>query len=580
MFSFVFHTTKSKAYIAPFESILIRLACTHKLQFAIQFEKKIPASKYSFIVCGVQQAILDFSDAISRELPLSLYFVFDTVLPIENPPKHFFAHPPKRSTKESMPSVVQINDFIATYTSSNMRLFSKIYTKLFLSHKNQNKKSNQSLPKKSLYTSPHKLPSLISNLINALKNHDSILLHTPRGSLCLNTQTKSEKVLFWDMQTIQTFTRVDSVQLSVLASFEKPSMKLCVKDVFRKELLKDNCVEIICMLAFDPMLMLLGSLAKQEGIEYVFVHKSKNYSQKSLEIGYSLTYALPKQQLLVCSKEGTLIENRKSKHTLQAIIKHHYPQELRESSSNENLLDSGQTTTSKRIKEHQLSYSKQMLTCYLSTKYPSALWTYDGTSFAKLLEVSFSTDVNAMLTRLEKYYKGADRLIANYKKHFGTETLNFISESSRVSTNIVDMFGIIAKVLGYCDKSAPLSQGVQTILSNAKLCLLDKGPRIDYKLIKNDQGVLSLDYPKILRSCMSFALAGVEKAILCYGILDSLGEFLGNFVRDMEQNYAIKQIFLCGDMLTHKIFFDKILLYLPRDITLILPQDGWIDSSL
>ena len=78
MFSFVFHTTKSKAYIAPFESILIRLACTHKLQFAIQFEKKIPASKYSFIVCGVQQAILDFSDAISRELPLSLYFVFDT----------------------------------------------------------------------------------------------------------------------------------------------------------------------------------------------------------------------------------------------------------------------------------------------------------------------------------------------------------------------------------------------------------------------------------------------------------------------------------------------------------------------
>ena len=78
---------------------------------------------------------------------------------------------------------------------------------------------------------------------------------------------------------------------------------------------------------------------------------------------------------------------------------------------------------------------------------------------------------------------------------------------------------------------------------------------------------------------MSFALAGVEKELIAYGVLDSLAEFMGGFVRDVVQNYAMKQVFLCGDMLSHKVFLDKILLYLPRDITLILPQDGWVDSK-
>ena len=84
--------------------------------------------------------------------------------------------------------------------------------------------------------------------------------------------------------------------------------------------------------------------------------------------------------------------------------------------------------------------------------------------------------------------------------------------------------------------------------------------------------------PKILQSAMSFALAGVDNATLCYGIVDSLCEFMGGLARDMEQNYGIKKIFLCGDMLTESIFLDKITHYIPKNLELILPQDGFVDT--
>lgn len=64
---------------------------------------------------------------------------------------------------------------------------------------------------------------------------------------------------------------------------------------------------------------------------------------------------------------------------------------------------------------------------------------------------------------------------------------------------------------------------------------------------------------------MSFKLAGVEKELLCFGIIDSFAEFFANFSRDMEESYNTKGIIVCGEMFLNKQFLDQFIHYLPKN---------------
>ncbi len=562
MFVFRFYTTKSRAYIRAFETILVYLANKHNLSFASVFDKDSTPYSFLFYLKGENAQILEFANAVSRELPLSIYFVFDTIIAItkdssldstttslvHNMPKHFYYH---SNTKPKIPTIRQIQALNDSFSQSHIiKPFGVFFDRIYY--------QNNKLHSKNTYQYLHEM------VIN-IKNGALVSIQTQRGVFGLSLQ-KSEQILFWDMSALQTFMRVDSVQLSILGSFEKPSMKLCPKDVFKNEILYGENVQAQCIVAFDSMLMLLGILARSYDMEYVFLHKSS----KEKDLSYTLTYTLPKHQLLVCDTNGVFIEDKKTQKNLFAIIKHHYPKDKQ---PNPQPSHSQKTNTSTKL------HSDKKLIYYFSSTHDSAIWTYD-TSFHQLLGIDFSLNPKDILHMLESNYTDANKLIANYKAHFGAEALAFgTSQSeSRHSHNLIEFFSIIAKVLGYCPKDAPIAQGIKAIIDNATLFVRDKGPRIDYKIIKNTQGEIILDCPRILRSCMSFALAGLDAPTLCYGVLDSMCEFLGNFAQDIKQNYSIQDVFLCGDMLTHKVFLDKILHYLPKDISLVLPQDGWVDT--
>ena len=76
---------------------------------------------------------------------------------------------------------------------------------------------------------------------------------------------------------------------------------------------------------------------------------------------------------------------------------------------------------------------------------------------------------------------------------------------------------------------------------------------------------------------MSFHLAGVERELLCYGVLDSMADFIGTLCADMQVNYGINEVFVCGDLLLQKPFFDRIMRAIPKNIHLTLPVEGSVD---
>ncbi len=649
-----------------------------------------------------QQRVLVFAEIISTSLPLSIYVVFDRMeyidpaaKPAESARPKRFHRKPLKSLPITMPSIFALNNLIASFLKlkdSDALEIPKMSERLRALESRIRQKALDSLDRRirAIFTSIDYAPSAqaklaesttktstkttqkssarqttkaakatksattdtlnhayifsaLDSMLCALKSHRDITFHTPRGTLTLSLE-KTDSIMFFDISALQTFMRVDSAALAVLASFEKPSMRLCAKEVFAKDLMLEREVEAICSLCPDPMLALFGALARASGLEYAFI-KQKSLAKTApaphvstlnpLALRYTLSYSLPASQLLVCEKSGIILEERFAKASLFELIKRHYPLDSSarassvqtppnadsaapkansDKSARDSNISVSKAQTSKAVEsktpessasESTFIHAQKKLIIYLSTRHDSAIWAYDGTSFFQLLEISFPSDVRTLLATLESNYQDADKLIANFGAAFGKESLDFSAPSTsdtphtssaqnppsaantpRIPTtpttptkNLLDILAPIAKILGYCDKSAPNAAATKAILNSAKLCIRDKGPRIDYKLIKTNEGALALDAPKILRSCMSFHLAGVEREILSYGILDSMAEFFGNFARDMQQNYSMQEAFICGDMLAHKVFLDKIIHYFPKNISLTLPEDGWLDIA-
>ena len=109
-----------------------------------------------------------------------------------------------------------------------------------------------------------------------------------------------------------------------------------------------------------------------------------------------------------------------------------------------------------------------------------------------------------------------------------------------------------------------LQDCANAVLQSAATFIGQKGPRIDFRLERDTEGGIYLDTLRTLRSVMSFKLAGVETALLCFGILDSLAEFFANFHRDMEENYQTKGIIICGEIFLNKQFLNQFLHYAPK----------------
>lgn len=635
-FAFIFLSTKSHKAIAPFEAILCDLAKKHKLDFGSEFcpsKEWIKPSELYFFVRPINDAkandsvandtIIAFANSISENLPLSMDFVFKGIESAKSlqessilPKKISYAKVLRSKTPhdrallknaESIPTVQEMKTLLGVFeekneddTASDSSLHS-VLKPFFVDIRYGDevfgiKSAKKITPKDS------SLAVLLARLASELAEGKPVRIRTKRGDIALSVGEKSPLVMFWELGALQSFMRVNQAQISLLGSFEKPSMKLCPKEVFAKEFFGKqnqveqsagvaNPVEIECVLAYEPLLALLGVYARVRGVEFVFV---KPFAKKSSEILESaLTYTIPPHKRVACDKNGTYVEDRFCKLNLFSLIRKHYV------SSTPSL--SLQNTA-------KIANASQMLVCYLSKSKNTAIWVYrqipndnqqeatpqesqnqaPNDTFSEILHIDFSLNPAHALAEIATRENG-DKLIANFTSHFGEHSLDFgeslddstkstfAKELEKSSKNLIEFFSVIAKVLRLCPKEASVEAGVNSVLNNAKLFLRDKGPRIDYKTVKSPQGGLALDMPRILRSAMSFYLAGVDSATLCYGVVDSLCEFVGSLARDMGQNYAIKKVFLCGDMLTESIFLDKILHYLPKDMEIILPQDGFVD---
>ena len=428
---------------------------------------------------------------------------------------------------------------------------------------------------------------LIESLAKTLLDNTAITLQRNSISFTLSlkntAQSKKEIpfILFSTLDSAQSYLRISEAQKSMLASFEKPFISIQCKEVFVKEF---GSNAIFAGLSCDIIvLLLLSYLQKNHEISYLFYTPQVDFIESdSIKQDFNQQNSNKnplESSTLLCYIDAypySYTDKTKMLESTYSVAEHIYLSHLQTHKNLSSLLKSNKAKSARFIP-------------FLSTTHKSEFLIEKPqdteSSLQRILDISFSTDLYTHLETLHSY-KNGDKLIANFTKankdivsqwnlaQSELEKLGLLSlitpssvmRESKITTNLLDISLLIKQILGI----------ESNVLEYANRCVRDRGPRIDYKLIRMGDSIV-LDYARILRSVMSFQLAGVENELLCYGVIDSLAEFIGTLAGDMMLNYGIQEVFVCGDLLLKQCFLDKIIKAIPKNMEVSFAKLGGTD---
>ncbi|WQZ83833.1 protein hydE [Helicobacter pylori] len=509
VFVFLFKCVNEKTSL-NFTPLLERMA----LHLQVRFYSVYKDNTTSFYLQASTEITLEFAQKLSEILPFSLDFSFLSLKEITEPlDENLF-----QTTSLSKPLFMNAKEH-QDFLDKNASLYADTLGLI----------KNTAFKGDTIH-SPKELIDCLTQLKGMLKTQDFISIFTSRGALSLSLKNPSPSVIFSDLSSVLSCTKLPLEDAKYLASLEKPCVKASLKSVFKDTFKND---EIIAQLPYDPILDLLCRILQDEGIEFVFMHESR--SCEAL-LHYEALFKTPKR--LITPAKNFVLENNLSTFPFKDELEF-------------------------------LSATPNSIVLYFSFKRPTRLLLHANGSLKTLLSVSF--DFNQIFNTLKQDEK-ASRMLKNYAAKFPDfyARLLELSKYQLGGANLLDFFRILGFVLGYSEDFC-----AQSVIPLAKECLRPKGPRIDYKILKDDSFKMALNFSKIMHSAMSFRLAGVENEILSLGILDSLAEFLGNFIWDNAQNFSVQEVTIAGDFFGEKVFLDLFVRYFPK--TLALKAHAFLD---
>ena len=671
-----------------------------------------------FFVNGSQDAAERFADEIGAAMPLSLYFHLKGVEVASAAPRH--SSTPKLSSdfpfdlremleikNANSPHFCDIFDYPRQKISAKIFAFGeavadKIALQNALETAASRLKNGESLRfstiKGEIILSCNGAEnsadaalqdSLEDSLEKSGESHGGESIESERGESSekspatpANPSANFDFILANDISSVSLCARANKAELDALGAFEKPLVRLQLKEIFAAEFGAQNAAFV---LPYDPILAALASILSRLEVAFLFArfsgaqkNKGAESSQKnrpnpaSSAIFYEPRFAdrffeivvaenglfLEKRYLGVRDLAG--LDSRGAKDSLDSQDSQS-PQKSLDSqdSSGETppfkaaknapsaknardslrgfldislLLPRQKTPDSPREDSPKISpqnSSKDSKFCvYLSSHFPSKFCVLNAQNRPThaVVGVIFDANVKNLLSALSHRENGK-KLLENYRKNFA-ENLAFIenlSPTPMMSQNLLDIFGALSAVLFS-------SQNPAKILESAAKALRDSGPIIDFKLVNPSENAAALNLaatatnapnlatltalnpatnlkaappaPKnhapnstqspppnaaynpaqnptppslydplpTLSSVLSFRLAGVEEELICYGVLESLAEFVTRIMRDVALDFGLKNAAICGDLFGEKIFFAKICASFPRDLGLIFPQ--------
>jgi hypothetical protein len=362
------------------------------------------------------------------------------------------------------------------------------------------------------------------------------------GKLDSRCNDISFDVLSYDLATISKYTNVTKNETVALGAIEKPLISLKTNLKFKMDFEGVEEELLRFKLADDFILHLTMTELHKLGVNCVFITKDEMEHDSELLIAdfketmEPIECVVGERNIIILSGDKGL---PKFELTDEVVIPYI-------------------GTFNSVIKEHDFS-DKTVVGINMSKDYHNNILVY-GKKFGLIEYLSFKSEYSSVaeiFKAIEETNETGKKLLSNYKNEFSElyEKVSLITFDEK-ELNIYKIWGIISIVLGYSN-SNDIYSSADILENNAKSFVGSKGPRIDYKL-QNINSKVYLDPLMVIRTAMTFKLAGVDSLCLSYGVVESFVEFLSGQLDEIKQNMNNDVVVASGSLLGNKHLFSKL----------------------
>ena len=331
----------------------------------------------------------------------------------------------------------------------------------------------------------------------------------------MNKAWSGDFAMATDIKAIKNAFVCTNENLKLLASLEKPLIKLHFSALFRKaNALKTS--EFKLKLPHNLFFFALGEKLFEKNVNFLAFTKRENLGDE-FEI-----YECDKRLITL---RGLEFINQKAK---QLIL----------SKEDKNMA---------RISYILSRFDESALLLELTQSYDDILLVGKE---ANLLRLSVPQNATQLYDELCADETG-QRLVANYKQKFA-----LLQGEFEVKNNFFSLLGLVGQMLGLDECTKKAAAKLLKISDSARL---PRGVRIDFRFKENSK---EFDTAQALRSTMSFLLAGVEAQNIAYGAVESLAYFLRDFYDELRAKNLAQIVIISGSLFECKSLAKNTLKHL------------------
>jgi hypothetical protein len=168
-----------------------------------------------------------------------------------------------------------------------------------------------------------------------------------------------------------------------------------------------------------------------------------------------------------------------------------------------------------------------------------------------------------IFSQIEKMGETGEKLISNFRKKMPELVESLLQREIAGEGGIYYLWGVMGVLL---EMGENWREGVKNLLHRVREVIGKKGPRIDYRGSKTS----GIDPFWVIRTAISFRLAGVAPEMIAYGVVESFAEYLNNLYLALEREIDLGGAVIAGEM-AQGLLLSKLYTYLERNFPVYLP---------
>lgn len=392
---------------------------------------------------------------------------------------------------------------------------------------------------------------LFEELSSDISLGQKVKIKTLSGDFVFYKKEKIEEnddLLCVDINELHSFVDSSKEQTVALVSLEKPRIKLKINEQY-KIIKAITTNEVYVRYPNDLVLYLLGLELAKLGVKFLAYKKDINFDKE-------LSYKIENQTLdipTIALEEGRtfILESNSYNKKLDTVY--------------EKISSKQKAQFAVLLKENNL-YENSILNIFVSKTEADNITLYspkiDG--MIDIVNYNVPSSMEEIFADMTSNDTGK-RLVENYKNKYPElyeKAMEF--DTNRIKTQSIFTFWELAQTV----------LGIDNIYESANKSLLDKGPRVDYKVFESDKIFnKEFNFTKFIQSGISFKLAGVDNNTLALGYMESFAYFIANVVDEVSSEFDLDGVSLCGDMISSPKFYKLVKKAITKNFKLYYNKD-------